>query len=192
MNQHNYSSIFDMMKNEDYLILDTETTGLRDAEACQIAIISNTGDTLLNSLVKTKRGIPRDAQRIHGISDETVKDAPTWLDLWPTVREIIASKHVAIYNAPYDLGVLRTSNRVWGIEEDPYTIIRDSWCAMIAFSPIYGEWNDYYGNYKWQRLSVAAEYCGVPVIDAHDAYADCQMTLGVCRWMLARGQKNHE
>lgn len=45
--------------NSDYLIIDTETTGLdNNAEVIEIAIINMHGDVLLNSLVKPTCSIP--------------------------------------------------------------------------------------------------------------------------------------
>ena len=31
---------------------------------------------------------------------------------------------------------------------------------MLEFAPVYGEWNDYYEDYKWQKLSTCARYFG--------------------------------
>jgi len=56
------------------LILDTETTGL-DGEICEIAVIDLTGNVLINTLVKPTTSIPEDVIGIHGISDETVREA---------------------------------------------------------------------------------------------------------------------
>ncbi len=64
-------------------------------------------------------------------------------------------------------------------------------CAMETFAEIYGEWNDYRGNYKWQRLSTACAYYKIPVVGAHGALADCQMTLKMCEAMLAHSKAAH-
>lgn len=40
-----------------------------------------------------------------------------------------------------------------GIKFKPDIVISD---PMIDFAEIYGEWNDYYGNYKYQKLTTAA------------------------------------
>lgn len=51
---------------------------------------------------------------------------------------------------------------------------------MIEFAEIYGEWNDYYGNYKWQKLTIAAYYYGYNFDDsAHDSLEDAKATLVV-------------
>lgn len=57
-------------------------------------------------------------------------------------------------------------------------------CAMLAYAEYRGVWNDYHGNYKWHKLSDAAERVGYTLpsgMKAHSALADCLMTLAVCR-----------
>jgi len=67
------------------VILDTETTGLYEAEIVQLAIINHEGETLLNTLVKpehpekmmekSSKGIC--AYDIHGIHPDMLANAPT-------------------------------------------------------------------------------------------------------------------
>ena len=61
-------------------ILDTETTGLYDdAEIVEISIIDENGGVLLDTLVKPLKPIPAEATAIHGITNEMVATAPTWV-----------------------------------------------------------------------------------------------------------------
>jgi hypothetical protein len=48
-------------------------------------------------------------------------------------------------------------------------------CAMSNYASFVGEWNDYHGNYKWQRL---------PGGD-HSAIGDCLATLELIKKMAA-------
>jgi len=57
-------NILDVIESRDFVILDTETTGLYDDdEIVSIAIINSDGQTLLNQLVKPVRPIPADAPK---------------------------------------------------------------------------------------------------------------------------------
>lgn len=182
-------SIYDVLKSENYLILDTETTGLgNDAQICQIAIINAQGETLLNTLVKPTVAIPPSASNIHGITDDKVQDAPSWADIASQVETILRGQDVVIYNANYDLGVLVQTARA---HELKFNLNFSDYCAMEAFAEVYGEWNDYHGNYRWQSLSTAANYYLADTSDAHDALADCLMTLAVCNGMLKDWQANN-
>lgn len=178
-------NIFDIIKSGDYLILDTETTGLgRGSEICQIAIIDSTGAVLLDTLVKPVRGIPAEATAIHGITETMVKDAPMWEHF--TVRNLIQGKNVIVYNADYDVRMLYQATQA--VTKTPFEWRRiANWhCAMEAFAKIYGDWNDYHKSYRWQKLSTACDYYKIKSVDAHNALADCLMTLEVCKKMVEK------
>ena len=168
----------EMVARRNFVIMDTETTGLDyPAEICQIAIIDPAGKPLLNTLVRTKNPIPGGATFIHGIDNEMVENAPIWLEVLPAMLDIIAGKELVIYNADYDTRLVKWSNAVWELPEPDYRV-GGVWCAMEAYAALYGEWNPRYGNYKWQSLSNAMRQQGLEVAeDAHSALADCQMTL---------------
>lgn len=175
----------EMVQMGQFVVLDTETTGLHDGEICQIAIVSAAGDVLLNTLVKTCYPIPTGATAIHGITDDMVADAPSWSQLLPVVRTIIEGKDVVIYNAVYDRKMMHQSNEKSGLEKIDWKQISTFWCAMEEFAVVYGEFNDWHGTYRWQKLSTAASYYKLDSTGAHDALADCVMTLGVVRGMCS-------
>lgn len=166
-----------MLTLDNWVILDTETTGLDGAaEICQIAIIDHTGAVLLDTLVKPTLPIPLAASRIHGITDETVQDAPLWADVREQVQQIVAGKIVLIYNAEYDTRLMRQSDRmaVQGtVVPDFKTLAIESLCVMDRYSTWVGDWSDWHGNYRWQCL---------PGGD-HSALGDCRATLKVLKTM---------
>lgn len=178
----------EMIKAGGYLVLDTETTGLDGrAEICQIAIVDSRGKTLLDTLVKPSSHIPESASRIHGITDMDVKSAPTWYDIQGEVLGIIKDKAVIVYNADFDKRMLMQSSKAVKSALVPEWILWDEcayWlCAMKAFAFIYGDYNNYHGNYKWQPLAVAASYYGIEQRKAHTALDDCLTTLAVVQAM---------
>ncbi len=148
------------------VFLDTETTGLyppRD-KIVEIAIIDGNGETLLNTLVNPERDIPRVVINIHGIDNEMVKGSPTIEDLEPQLIEILSCKKLIAYNLNFDIRFL------------PMRVvdsIKEKYCCMLRFAPVYGEWNSSHGNFKWKSLSTAANHVGYRWEgDAHRALAD--------------------
>lgn len=177
------------LTQKEFCVLDTETTGLdAGAQICQIAAIDQDGSCLFNSLVKPTIAIPAAASQIHGITDDLVANAPTMLNVLLPLLQAIGSRDVAIYNAEYDLKLLRQSMKPYGIPLAFPTSDRRGcriWisgasihCIMMQFSAFCGEWNDYFGNYKWQKL---------PGGD-HSALGDCRAALAVIRRMAASYQ----
>lgn len=170
-------TIEQIWKSNNFVILDTETTGLYyPAELVQIAIIDFMGDIVIETLVKPKNPIPTEATAIHGIEDSDVENAETWLALRENILALLAGKHVIIYNANFDMGIISNTDRLYGIQFDWYKHIASATCAMLWYADIRQEWDSYHQNNRWQKLSVACAQQGLPIIDAHDAYGDAVMT----------------
>lgn len=165
-----------ILARPDVVVLDTETTGLgRDAEICQIAIIDLTGAELLNTLVKPRRPIPRDASAIHRITDAMVVNAPTFAQIAVELRGILSGMTCVIYNASYDTRLLEQSAAACGIAYEIPIFGADYTCAMEEYAAWYGEWSEWHGNYRFQKL---------PGGD-HSALGDALACLNLLRTMAA-------
>ncbi|MBW4475115.1 MAG: 3'-5' exonuclease [Stenomitos rutilans HA7619-LM2] len=174
----------DLLSRDNWCILDTETTGLgNDAEICQIAVIDHEGKTLFDSLIEPTVAIEPGAIAIHGITNAHVEGAGGFHMHLTPLLQVVRNREFVIYNAEFDLKLLRQSARPYGIwlafptsdrrQCRLFTNGGSIHCAMHWYSQWVGEWNDYHGNYKWQRL---------PGGD-HSALGDCKATLDVIRRM---------
>ena len=165
-----------LLDRDNWAILDTETTGLGPtAQAIQIAILGPNGTPLLDTLVRPIGRIPRDATAIHGITDAMVESAPSFLDIYPTLRDLVEGKTVIAYNAPFDERILRQTADLHRAQ-----VLRAEWeCAMRQYARFVGRWSTRAGGYAWQPLPRGPEYPGAK----HQAIDDCQATLAVIRKM---------
>jgi DNA polymerase-3 subunit epsilon len=155
-----------------WVILDTETTGLSDSDQIvQVAVIDGAGNVLLNTLVKPTIQISESASRIHGITDETVKDARSFMVVWDEISDLIYGKLLIIYNAGFDLRLMQQSAMACGATMLEFPCDWND--AMDQYSQWCGEWSDYRGNFRWQRL---------PSGD-HSALGDCQAVLALIKRM---------
>jgi DNA polymerase-3 subunit epsilon len=163
-----------IVHNPNAVYLDTETTGLElTAEVCDIAIVAGDGTVLLDTLVRPRTPIPAEATTVHGITDAMVADAPTFPEIVETVRMLIASKLVVVYNAAYDLPLLNRLCQTHGARALSLDIAGRG-CAMLAFSDLDGTLNAF-GKPKWHRLDVAAARFGIPP-GGHRALGDAETT----------------
>lgn len=165
------------MENK-YIVLDTETTGLNaaDDEILQVSIIDNEGAVLFDSYIKpTQHTEWAEAERIHHITPEMVADAPTIAEVMPEINDILNRYDKIIgYNLKFDKAFLENNGAEFLSTE--YADV------MKMFAPIYGEWNDQRGSYKWQKLTIAADYYGYDWSEhkeAHNSLGDCYATLHV-------------
>ncbi|MDJ0732051.1 MAG: 3'-5' exonuclease [Crocosphaera sp.] len=152
----------------NWLILDTETTGLSDAEIVEIGIINLDGEILLNSLVKPSISIPDDATMIHGITNEMVANSPTFPEIYHQIQSITKDKTVGIYNADFDISILNYCYQKHNLQRLEF----DYDCIMFLYARYYGEYSDYHGNFKWQPLN-----------GGHRAIDDCLATLKLIKKM---------
>lgn len=170
---------------DSWCIFDSETTGLHDAEILQIGLLRPDGTTLMDTLVRPcyvrlekvtgKTAIPAAATAIHGITDAMVELAPPLGFLLAAMAELMHGKKVVVYNVAYDFEVLLfcLAHR-WDRARADEWMGKPRWeCAMHPYSQFVGDWNSYYGNYKWQRL---------PGGD-HSAIGDARATLAIIREM---------
>lgn len=172
-----YDSFSQMVREGNWVVLDTETTGLGDmAQIIDLAIISPDGTVDYDLLIKPSISIENAAAQAHGITNEMVKEAGLWRDIQPLVYEFIRGKNVITYGATFDRRIFHQSDRGNGISEVDYCKFSNWCCAMEAFADLYGEINPRFGTKTWKKLVVAADYFGLGEFGAHRALADAEMT----------------
>jgi DNA polymerase-3 subunit epsilon len=165
-----------LLQRDDWLILDTETTGLdHSAEVLQIGIVAPDGRTLLDTLLQPQARIPGAATQIHGITDAMVAGAPTFRDVRDAVQAYVQGRIVVSYNAAFDQRLL-----VQTAVRHRVPTVSAAWdCAMRHYSRFVGRWSARYGGYSWQPLPRDGAYAG----QHHQAIGDCLATLRVIREM---------
>lgn len=166
--------------------VDTETTGIdAGARIVEIAVVDDTGAILVNSLVKPPRKIPKDSTRIHGITDEMVADAPTWPEVWPLVMKALTGRAVGMYNADFDLRMMKMENRhnwlPWDLRDE------DSFCIMRLYAQFYGEWDIHWRNFRFHRLEDVGRHCHIDIPNSHQALDDARLAGAVLRYMAEYG-----
>lgn len=112
-------SISDMVPVENktgMVVLDVETTGFHPEygnEVLQVSIIDGTGKVLMNTYVRPYLEVAwDDAEQVHGISPDKVKDAPYLHEVIGQIKSILSSTEMIVgYNISFDLDFLRE----WGL-----------------------------------------------------------------------------
>lgn len=156
------------------IVFDVETTGLSPEmdEILQISIIDGEGNVLVNSYVRPYYTTEwNDAYKINGVTKEMVETAPFAHELMPLVQGIFASADTWIaYNHSFDIEFLK----YWGVEPRENTQIVD---VMLDFAPLYGDWNEYYQDFKNQKLIDCARFFDYYKFNVHDSLEDVRATL---------------
>ena len=95
------------------VFLDTETTGLSFKEGHKVVEIAciETKDLIptgkvFHKLINPKRSMPNEAFKVHGFSEEFLKDKDTFDIIADEFLNFVKDKKIIIHNAPFDLGFL--------------------------------------------------------------------------------------
>ena len=167
------------VSKDKVIVLDTETTGLPsdfgdesvlEHEILQLVIIDGTGAILMNELFKPKKKTTwPDAQTVHGIAPEDVRDKPAIADFASAIQHIVKSAELIVaYNIMFDLLFLRAV----GISFSG----KYYFDVMHEFARKHVN-NRRYGSEKFVPLKKCANYYGYSLRDAHNAEADARATL---------------
>jgi DNA polymerase-3 subunit epsilon len=174
--------------------LDTETTG-REAETDRIVevgiIIGQSGvvQRRYNWLINPGVPIPKAASDVHGISDDDVRDKPSFAAVAAEIYEVMRGAIPAAYNANFDRNFLRAEMRRAGLLADG----RDDQAPPGLRQGV--EWLDplvwsraLYRQERVHRLGEVAARMGVQLTNAHRASDDAEAALLVM-YLFARDER---
>lgn len=161
-------------------IFDLETTGLkvstdRIVEICILKVNPDGSRESKTWLVNPQMSIPKEATEVHGISDEMVKDSPTFKELAPAIAEMISGSDLGGFNSNrFDVPLLMEELLRCGMDVD-LTKMR-----LVDAQTIY---------HKMEPRNLAAAYkfyCGKDLENAHSAEADTLATFEILDAQVAK------
>ena len=160
------------------IFFDLETTGLdiakdRIVELCYIRVEPNGNEEARSMRINPEMHIPEVASSVHGITDDDVKDCPTFADVAPQLAATFEGCDLAGFNSNrFDLPLLAEELMKAGVNIDL------SHVQAIDVQNIY---------HKLEKRTLAAAYkfyCGRDLENAHSALADTQATYEVLQAQL--------
>ncbi len=164
--------------NRPLVFLDVESTGVNPDHdrIVQIAAVRYFGGGAQKDekshLIHPGQPIPPEATQVHGITDEMVKDAPSFRQLAGGLLKFIEGADLAAYNARFDFSMLQAEFRRVGIEwsANQHRVL-DPFRMLQQLEP-----RDLGAVYQRQT--------GKDLVGAHDALADARATVEVLEHMI--------
>jgi len=166
MKNFNASTLHPINSESEYLVIDTETTGLFSRDRIvEIGAIAFKGNEILeewSTLINPSRDVgPTD---IHGITPSMVSLAPNFEEITNDLARLMNGRILVCHNAGFDVRMLAQElNRT-----QSHGSFGKAFCTMVASRRLLPPGLD--------RLSDACESLGINVTGAHSALGDARMT----------------
>ena len=162
------------------VFFDLETTGVdtakdRIVEISMVKVMPDGEEIVRTRLINPQMHIPEDATAVHGITDEDVKDQPTFAQIAKSLAQFIQGCDFGGFNSNrFDLPMLAEEFLRVGVDVD----LKKH--RFVDVQNIFHKME--------QRTLVAAYkfYCDKNLEDAHSAEADTRATLEVLKAQLDR------
>jgi DNA polymerase-3 subunit epsilon len=170
-----------LLEEVDFVILDTETTGLRPEpdRVIEVAAVRVRHGEIVNSfqsLVNPGRRLPAFIARFTGISQEMVQDAPLAQEIIPAFLQFIDGAILVGHNLGFDLNFLMHEAQLLDLSFPLDGL--DTIPLARRFLP----------GLKRFKLDMVAEYLKIPPRTRHRALGDAETTAAVFLCMLERAR----
>jgi len=174
----------------NYVIVDTETTGLQLSQGDKVISISGvriqrgrvqtTG--IFNTLVNPGRPIPSESTEIHRIDDSMVAVAPTMSEVYQQFVEYLGDSVLVAHNAAFDMQCLDMAAAEAGLPRINNPVLDTIFLSYALHQEIGGH-----------SLEAIAERMGITIDGRHTSLGDARATahifLGLMALLPARGVK---
>lgn len=177
--EYSLGSIEARMKGDlqpDFIALDFETATSKVPSICAIGIavvINGAVKHSASELINPQCEFSSINSRIHQITADQVKDAPTLGQVWPALGHICEGQSLIFHHAPFDASVLQKAARLHGLttfyatKHCSYELAKRCWASKASYS-----------------LPALAQQFGIE-LEHHnpgsDARACAELTLAMCK-----------
>ena len=173
-----------LLKDLKFACLDTETTGLSPeggGRVCEVAVsVSKAGRVVdeFSTLINPQMPMHPDVIAIHGITNEMVKNAPTFQEVLPKLLGVLDNCVVVAHNADFDINFLQWEFEQCGMHFPKYPVIDTLKLAKKS------------GRFEKNRLGFIAEKLGISSAGWHRAMADTKMAEQIFYYFLTTLSKH--
>ena len=180
---------------DDYIVLDTETTGLPDQngppDIVTLGITVVRHREIAESVefkIRPQKPISAEALSIHGITDQQAAEFESFDAQWNPIADYLKDQLIVIHNASFDWPILLNHVARYGLSMPP---VQGVFCSQKAAIP-WAQATNLPCSHRGPSLDVLTKVLGVENIRAktngiHGAKIDSQQTAQVTEVMRRNG-----
>lgn len=172
---------------DDYVVIDTETTGLFDAQGAPgivslgvVLVFKGEISDKAEFLIRPHRPMTEEASKINGITQQQAEHHPTFCEQWPKISPWLEGRLLVAHNASFDWPLLVDNLARFNISAPS---VRGVFCSQRASQP----WAQAVGipcSARGPSLDNLSEYLGLDNLrhahsNQHGALIDAQQTANV-------------
>ncbi|MDK7362420.1 3'-5' exonuclease [Lactobacillus iners] len=151
----------------NFTAIDFETANRHYDSACSLALVLVRDNKIIDSfytVINPQMPFDKNNIKIHGITANDVKDAPTMNEVWPKIRLLFQPGMLVVaHNARFDCNVMKKSLKKYNIAEPHYLTI-DTLATSRALMP----------NLKNYRLDTVSNQLNIDLWHHHNALSDSE------------------
>lgn len=180
---------------DDYIVIDTETTGLPDEnglpDIVTLGISVVRGWEIAESIefeIRPTRAISEEAQAVHGIIDEQAAAFETFESQWRQIADYLKNQLIVIHNASFDWPILLDHVARYDVTMPE---IKGVFCSQKAATP-WAQANNLPCSHRGPSLDLLTEVLGVEDLRSksggiHGAAIDSRQAARAIEAMRCRG-----
>lgn len=158
---------------KDFVILDTETTGLEeDDEVVQIGIIDEDHNEIYQKYFYPEKEVNPFAQKVNHLNKEKLKNCPKFTDIdFQEIKKLIGNRMIIGHNIGFDKRMILQSLQKNGydLEKEVEELFQDCFDTKLMAKRLLQS-----NSYSLNNLTTLV---GITREEQHEALDDCHMTL---------------
>lgn len=157
-----------MKSDLTFTAIDFETATGHQNSACAVGIVTVESGIIIDEFYSLIQPPGNEymwqTTRVHGIKAKDTRDAPTFKELFPTIKSLLTNKVMIAHNELFDRNVLRKTMLYYGLRYEELQLA-DMWeCTYKIYRN---------KGFKPARLNACCEVLGID-LNHHEALSDAR------------------
>ena len=162
------------MIDDNFLIFDTETTGLgEDDEIIELGIIDCSGAVLYDGLFRPEKDVHWAAAKVSGLTNDRLSNEPLFKDEFNKIMQVMNGRPIIAFNEGFDERMFYQTADRYGLDR---SLVEQAFSRSFCCQHLYNEYLGYSGHAKLEFACATEE---VDAVQNHRATGDCLMTLAL-------------